>query len=134
MRGYDVGFVRTVLVVDDEPEIVRILRDYLDRAGFAVLTASDGEAAVAMAHRHRPDIVLLDLTLPSLDGLDVARAMRREAEVPIIMLTARTEETDRIVGLELGADDYVAKPFSPRGGGGARACRAASHRCRALAW
>jgi DNA-binding response OmpR family regulator len=114
VRGYDVGFVRTVLVVDDEPEIVRILRDYLDRAGFAVLTASDGEAAVAMAHRHRPDIVLLDLTLPSLDGLDVARAIRREAEVPIIMLTARSEETDRIVGLELGADDYVAKPFSPR--------------------
>jgi two-component system, OmpR family, alkaline phosphatase synthesis response regulator PhoP len=106
--------VRTVLVVDDEPEIVRILRDYLERAGFAVLTASDGEAAVAAARRQRPDLVVLDLTLPSLDGLDVARALRRDGEVPIIMLTARTEESDRVVGLELGADDYVAKPFSPR--------------------
>lgn len=112
--GYDDRSVRTVLIVDDEPEILRILRDYLERAGFAVLTAADGEAAVATAHRHRPDLVLLDLTLPSLDGLDVARALRRDAEVPIIMLTARSDETDRIVGLELGADDYVAKPFSPR--------------------
>jgi DNA-binding response OmpR family regulator len=114
VHGYDDRSVRTVLVVDDEPDIVRILRDYLERAGFAVLTATDGESALATAHRHRPDIVLLDLTLPALDGLDVARALRRDAEVPIIMLTARTEETDRIVGLELGADDYVAKPFSPR--------------------
>jgi DNA-binding response OmpR family regulator len=106
--------VRTVLVVDDEPEIVRILRDYLERAGFEVLTASDGEMAVAAARRQRPDLVILDLTLPSLDGLDVARALRRDGEVPIIMLTARTEESDRVAGLELGADDYVAKPFSPR--------------------
>ncbi len=106
--------MRTVLVVDDEPEIVRILRDYLERAGFAVLSAADGETAVATAHRQRPDIVILDLTLPSMDGLDVARALRRNAEIPIIMLTARSEETDRVVGLELGADDYVAKPFSPR--------------------
>jgi DNA-binding response OmpR family regulator len=106
--------VRTVLVVDDEPEIVRILRDYLERAGFAVLTAGDGEAAVVAARRQRPDLVVLDLTLPSLDGLDVARALRRDGEVPIIMLTARTEESDRVAGLELGADDYVAKPFSPR--------------------
>jgi DNA-binding response OmpR family regulator len=106
--------VRTVLVVDDEPEIVRIVRDYLERAGFAVLTAGDGEAAVAAARRQRPDLVVLDLTLPNLDGLDVARALRRDGEVPIIMLTARTEESDRVAGLELGADDYVAKPFSPR--------------------
>jgi two-component system alkaline phosphatase synthesis response regulator PhoP len=106
--------VRTVLVVDDEPEIVRILRDYLERAGFKVLTASDGEAAVAAARRAPPDLVGLDLGLPSLDGLDVARALRRDGEVPIIMLTARSEETDRVAGLELGADDYVAKPFSPR--------------------
>jgi two-component system, OmpR family, alkaline phosphatase synthesis response regulator PhoP len=106
--------VRTVLLVDDEPEIVRILRDYLERAGFAVLTAGDGEAAVAAARRQKPDLVVLDLTLPSLDGLDVARALRRDGEVPIIMLTARTEEADRVAGLELGADDYVAKPFSPR--------------------
>jgi DNA-binding response OmpR family regulator len=106
--------VRTVLLVDDEPEIVRILRDYLERAGFAVLTAADGEAAVAAARRHKPDLVVLDLALPSLDGLDVARALRGDGEVPIIMLTARTEEADRVAGLELGADDYVAKPFSPR--------------------
>jgi two-component system alkaline phosphatase synthesis response regulator PhoP len=114
VQVYDDGPVRTVLVVDDEPEIVRILRDYLERAGFKVLTASDGEAAVAAARREKPDLVVLDLGLPSLDGLDVARALRRDGEVPIIMLTARSEETDRVAGLELGADDYVAKPFSPR--------------------
>jgi two-component system alkaline phosphatase synthesis response regulator PhoP len=114
VQVYDDGPVRTVLVVDDEPEIVRILRDYLERAGFKVLTASDGEAAVAVARREKPDLVVLDLSLPSLDGLDVARALRRDGEVPIIMLTARSEETDRVAGLELGADDYVAKPFSPR--------------------
>jgi DNA-binding response OmpR family regulator len=106
--------VRTVLIVDDEPEILRIVRDYLERAGFAVLTAADGEAAVVVARRQRPDLVVLDLTLPNLDGLDVARALRRDGEVPIIMLTARTEESDRVAGLELGADDYVPKPFSPR--------------------
>jgi DNA-binding response OmpR family regulator len=106
--------MRTVLVVDDEPEIVRILRDYLERAGFAVLTAGDGEAALATARRERPDLVVLDLSLPALDGLDVARALRRDRNVPIIMLTARIDEVDRVAGLELGADDYVAKPFSPR--------------------
>ena len=106
--------MRTVLVVDDEPEIVRILRDYLERASFRVLTAADGAAAVIAARREHPDIVILDLSLPALDGLDVARALRREGEVPMIMLTARTEEADRVAGLELGADDYVAKPFSPR--------------------
>ena len=106
--------MRTVLVVDDEPEIVRLVRDYLERAGFAVTTAADGEAALRSAHRDRPDIVVLDLGLPGLDGLDVARSLRRDGEVPIIMLTARTEEADRVAGLELGADDYVAKPFSPR--------------------
>jgi two-component system alkaline phosphatase synthesis response regulator PhoP len=106
--------VRTVLVVDDQPEIVRILRDYLERAGFSVLTAADGAAAVVVARRDKPDLIVLDLTLPTMDGLDVARALRREGEVPIIMLTARTEEADRVSGLELGADDYVTKPFSPR--------------------
>jgi DNA-binding response OmpR family regulator len=103
-----------VLVVDDQPEIVRILRDYLERAGFAVLTAADGASALVAARRDKPDLVVLDLTLPSMDGLDVARALRRDGEMPIIMLTARTEETDRVSGLELGADDYVTKPFSPR--------------------
>jgi len=106
--------VRTVLVVDDEPEIVRLVRDYLERAGFAVATAADGDAALHAAQRARPDIVVLDLGLPGMDGLDVARALRRDGEVPIIMLTARTDEADRVAGLELGADDYVPKPFSPR--------------------
>ena len=106
--------MRTVLVVDDEPEIVRLVRDYLERAGFAVATAGDGAAALQAAHRSRPDIVVLDLGLPGMDGLDVARELRRGGEVPIIMLTARTAEADRVAGLELGADDYVPKPFSPR--------------------
>lgn len=106
--------MRSVLVVDDQPEIVRIVRDYLERAGFSVLTAADGAAAVVVARRDKPDLIVLDLTLPTMDGLDVARALRREGEVPIIMLTARTEEADRVSGLELGADDYVTKPFSPR--------------------
>jgi DNA-binding response OmpR family regulator len=106
--------VRTVLVVDDEPEIVRLVRDYLERAGFAVATAADGDEALRAAHRQRPDIVVLDLGLPGVDGLDVARELRRSGDVPIIMLTARTEEADRVAGLELGADDYVPKPFSPR--------------------
>jgi len=106
--------MRTVLVVDDEPEIVRLVRDYLERGGFAVATAANGEDALRFAHRERPDIIVLDLGLPGMDGLDVARELRRTAAVPIIMLTARTEEADRVAGLELGADDYVSKPFSPR--------------------
>jgi DNA-binding response OmpR family regulator len=106
--------MRTVLVVDDEPEIIRLVRDYLERAGFAVATAATGEDALHAAHRARPDIIVLDLGLPGLDGLDVARELRRGGAVPIIMLTARTEEADRVAGLELGADDYVSKPFSPR--------------------
>ena len=105
---------RTILVVDDEPDIVRLVRDYLEASGFAVITAATGEDALVAAHRHRPDLVILDLNLPGADGFEVARAMHRERELPIIMLTARTEETDRVAGLELGADDYVTKPFSPR--------------------
>lgn len=106
--------VKSILVVDDEPHIVRLARDYLERAGFAVATAGDGPSALRQARAGHPDLVILDLGLPGLDGLDVARALRRESSVPIIMLTARTDESDRIVGLELGADDYVTKPFSPR--------------------
>jgi len=102
----------TVLVVDDQPDIVRLVRDYLERGGFLVLTAADGEQALQVARRSHPDLVILDLSLPGLDGLDVARALRRDGDVPIIMLTARTEESDRVAGLELGADDYVTKPFS----------------------
>src|SRR5436305_9828455 len=106
--------VATILVVDDEPRIVQLVRDYLEHGGFTVLTASDGQAALRTARTGRPDLVVLDLSMPGLDGLDVARSLRREGEVPIIMLTARTEESDKLVGLELGADDYLTKPFSPK--------------------
>jgi DNA-binding response OmpR family regulator len=104
----------TILVVDDEPRIVQLVRDYLEHGGFTVLTAVDGKTALRTARTGRPDLVILDLGLPGLDGLDVARALRRDGEVPIIMLTARTEESDKLVGLELGADDYLTKPFSPK--------------------
>ncbi|MGH7760756.1 MAG: response regulator transcription factor [Candidatus Dormibacteraceae bacterium] len=104
----------TILVVDDEPRIVQLVRDYLEHGGFTVLVASDGAAALRTARTGRPDLVVLDLGLPGLDGLDVARALRRDGEVPIIMLTARTEESDKLVGLALGADDYLTKPFSPK--------------------
>ncbi len=103
-----------VLVVDDQPDIVRLVRDYLERGGFEVVTASDGEAALREVRTAHPDLVILDLTLPKMDGLDVARRLRRDTDIPIIMLTARTEESDRVAGLELGADDYVTKPFSAR--------------------
>jgi two-component system alkaline phosphatase synthesis response regulator PhoP len=103
-----------ILVVDDEPKIVKQAKDYLERSGFQVVTAADGNMALAQARRERPDLVVLDLNLPGMDGLDVCRALRRESDVPIIMLTARVDETDRLIGLELGADDYVTKPFSPR--------------------
>ena len=106
--------VARILVVDDEPKIVQLVRDYLERAGFAVSTARDGDEALMRAHSERPDLIVLDLGLPQLDGLEVTRRLRRDSGVPIIMLTARHEETDKVVGLELGADDYVTKPFSPR--------------------
>jgi len=103
-----------ILVVDDEVEIVRILRGYLERAGFQVLSAYSGSEALRVAHQEEPALVILDLMLPGMDGWDVCRALRRDSDIPIIMLTARVEETDRLIGLELGADDYVTKPFSPR--------------------
>ena len=106
--------MKTVLVVDDEPQILRLVRDYLERAGFAVVTARDGISALRAARTQHPDLVVLDLGLPQLDGLDVTRALRREGAVPIIMLTARGDESDKLVGLELGADDYLTKPFSPK--------------------
>ena len=104
----------TILIVDDEPKIVQLARDYLEQAGFAVLSAADGTAALAAARSARPDLIVLDLGLPGTDGLDVTRHVRRESNVPIIMLTARGEESDKLVGLELGADDYIVKPFSPK--------------------
>ena len=106
--------MRTILVVDDELKIVQLARDYLEHAGFAVLTAHDGKSALASVRAAKPDLVILDLGLPEMDGLDVTRALRKDSNVPIIMLTARAEETDKLVGLELGADDYITKPFSPK--------------------
>jgi two-component system alkaline phosphatase synthesis response regulator PhoP len=106
--------VPTILVVDDAPEILRLTRDYLEHAGFDVLTTTEGTGAVELTRARKPDLVILDLGLPGLDGLDVTRALRRDTSVPIIMLTARADESDKLVGLELGADDYVTKPFSPK--------------------
>ena len=105
---------RTILVVDDEPRIVELARDYLEHAGFRVITASDGPTALDSARRDRPDLVVLDLGLPGLDGLDVTRELRRDGSMPIVMVTARDDEVDKLLGLELGADDYLTKPFSPR--------------------
>jgi two-component system alkaline phosphatase synthesis response regulator PhoP len=106
--------VPTVLVVDDELKITRLVRDYLEQAGFVVVTASDGKGAMAAFRQVKPDLIVLDLGLPGMDGLDVIRSLRRASMVPVVVITARAEEADRIVGLELGADDYVIKPFSPK--------------------
>ena len=103
-----------ILVVDDDPKIRKLSRDYLENGGFRVLEAGDGTTGLAIARRDKPNLIVLDLNLPGTDGLDVCRNLRRQSDVPIIMLTARVEETDRLIGLELGADDYVTKPFSPR--------------------
>lgn len=104
----------TILIIEDENDLIKILRSYLEAAGYTVLSASRGDQGLMMWEKQHPDLVLLDLNLPGMDGLDVARAIRRKDETPIIMLTARVEETDRLIGLELGADDYMAKPYSPR--------------------
>jgi two-component system, OmpR family, alkaline phosphatase synthesis response regulator PhoP len=106
--------MRTILVVEDEPQIAGLVRDYLEHAGFAVLVAGDGAGGLALARARRPAAIVLDLGLPKVDGLDVIRALRRDSSVPIVVLTARGDETDRVTGLELGADDYVVKPFSPK--------------------
>jgi DNA-binding response OmpR family regulator len=103
-----------ILVVDDEPKIVRLARDYLEKNGFRVLAAADGQSALAAARREKPDLILLDLMLPNIDGREVCRILRRDSDVPIIMLTALAEEIDQVTGLEIGADDYITKPFSPR--------------------
>ena len=106
--------MKTILVVDDEPKIATLARDYLEHAGFVVLTAGDGRTALTTIRQRRPDLIVLDLGLPGLDGLDVTRELRRDSNIPIVMLTARDDEIDKLVGLELGADDYLTKPFSPR--------------------
>jgi two-component system alkaline phosphatase synthesis response regulator PhoP len=106
--------MKHILVVDDEPRIAEIARDYLERAGFRATVAGNGADALALARTKRPDLIVLDLGLPHMDGLDVTRALRKQSNVPIIMLTARVDESDKLIGLELGADDYVTKPFSPK--------------------
>ena len=104
----------TILVVDDEPKIVQLARDYLEHAGFVVVTAADGRAALDAVAAERPDLVVLDLGLPGLDGLEVTSRLRQAGDLPIVMLTARDDELDKVLGLEIGADDYLTKPFSPR--------------------
>jgi two-component system response regulator ResD len=104
----------TILVVDDEPSISEVVSIYLTRAGYRVLVAEDGPTALKVLEQEPPDLVVLDLMLPGVDGLEITRHLRAEGDIPIIMLTARREETDRILGLEMGADDYIVKPFSPR--------------------
>jgi len=103
-----------ILVVDDEPKIVRLARDYLEKNGFRVVTAADGQSALTTARREKPDLIILDLMLPVMDGREVCKTLRRQSDVPIIMLTALAEEVDQITGLEIGADDYITKPLSPR--------------------
>jgi DNA-binding response OmpR family regulator len=105
---------RTILIVEDDPDVVRVARAYLEREGYAVLVEGDGEAGLQRARVARPDLVVLDWMLPGASGLDVLRRLRPDVDVPVLMLTARTDEADRVLGLELGADDYLTKPFSPR--------------------
>jgi two-component system alkaline phosphatase synthesis response regulator PhoP len=105
---------KKILVIDDEPKIVEICSDYLHAAGYDIITAGDGLQGLAMARSQKPDLIVLDLMLPGMDGLDLCRTLQHESSVPIIMLTARIEETDKLIGLALGADDYITKPFSPR--------------------
>lgn len=107
----------TILVIDDETDLIELVRYNLEKEGYAILSAADGESGVALVAREKPDLVIVDLMLPGIDGLEVCRLLRQKSEtaqIPILMLTAKSSETDRIIGLELGADDYVTKPFSPR--------------------
>ena len=114
MKASKPDYCHTVLVVDDDPNVVELARLYLEREGYRVLTALDGIDGLGAAREERPNLVVIDVMLPRLNGLDVCRALREESQVPIIMLTAMVEEKDRLTGLELGADDYITKPFSPR--------------------
>lgn len=105
---------KRILIVEDDPNTANLIAAYLQRDGFTTLSACDGESALAMAHRHSPVLIVLDVMLPKVDGWEICRRLRRSSDVPILMLTAREEEIDRVMGLSLGADDYVVKPFSPR--------------------
>jgi two-component system alkaline phosphatase synthesis response regulator PhoP len=111
---YNIKMSKKILIVDDEPQIVEICRDYLKAAGYETMSAGNGGEGLALARREKPNLIVLDLMMPEMDGLEMTRMIRRESDVPIIMLTARVEETDKLIGLELGADDYITKPFSPR--------------------
>jgi DNA-binding response OmpR family regulator len=111
---YTIPMQELILVVDDEPKIVRLARDYLEKNGYRVTIAADGQTALTVARREKPDLIVLDLMLPIMDGREVCKILRRESAVPIIMLTALAEEIDQVTGLEIGADDYITKPFSPR--------------------
>ncbi len=113
-ESYNTLNMKTILVVDDEPKITQLVRDYLEKAGFGVRIAHDGRTALSLARTEKPDMVVLDLGLPQMDGLDFTREYRKSSNAPIIMLTARSEESDKLIGLELGADDYITKPFSPK--------------------
>ena len=104
----------TILIIEDEIELARVLSSYLEQANYQVISAEQGDVGLSVWSQKKPDLVILDLNLPGMDGLDIAREIRRKADTPIIMVTARIEETDRLIGLELGADDYITKPFSPR--------------------
>jgi DNA-binding response OmpR family regulator len=105
---------KKILVVDDEPKITQLVRDYLERAAYEVHIAHDGKTALSLVKTEKPDMVILDLGLPQMDGLDFTREYRKSSNTPIIMLTARSEESDKLIGLEIGADDYLTKPFSPK--------------------
>src|SRR5512146_1184160 len=109
-----VSMPKQILVVDDEPKISQLVSDYLERAGYSVQVAHDGKTALSHARTDKPDLIVLDLGLPQMDGLDFTREYRKTSNAPIIMLTARSEESDKLIGLELGADDYITKPFSPK--------------------
>jgi two-component system alkaline phosphatase synthesis response regulator PhoP len=111
---YNQTMAKKILVIDDEPQIVEICRDYIKAAGYEVSSASNGSEGLLKTRQEKPDLIVLDLMMPEMDGFEFCRVIRRENDVPIIILTARVEETDKLIGLELGADDYITKPFSPR--------------------
>ena len=113
-RIYNNKMSKKILIIEDEPQIVEICRDYLSSAGFTVVSANNGRLGLEAVHREQPDLVILDVMMPEMDGLEVCKALRKSGDLPVIMLTARVEETDKLIGLELGADDYITKPFSPR--------------------
>jgi DNA-binding response OmpR family regulator len=114
VESYNLVMSKKILVIDDEQQIVEICCDYLKAAGYQVVSANDGRVGLELTRREQPDLVVLDLMMPEIDGFEVCKAIRKTGEIPIIMLTARVEELDKLIGLELGADDYITKPFSPR--------------------